>query len=423
MSTVTLFGKEYNVHPDELTMSGPKDEKIILFADEDGRAFVYLDDHGVRRKIEFGLIILFLNHAFFLPFDYWERIHVGFLDDNVGNFELENLYLEYPEEPIEHEPMNGFYYIPGFELNCINEKGVIFRIPQSDIIFPNVEKNEKYAGLIYPSYRININNGLISTRYVHRLLGLTFKNPPKNYPLLSIDHIDGDKSNFELDNLEWVTSSENNIRAFENNIRTDNKVVLSKDLTTGEIRTFYSQAELSRVMGFNQGTISSYLTRGGVYGKRFVFKEATDERSWEEISGTNELSFDIKARHVITGETIQVTGINKAIKLFKSSSPAIIKQLNDKRVPRKILNGYEVKLSSDHSPWKEFSEHELHIYSCGMPSETPVFEITDLENNETSVIYGIKEALQLTGVVKRTLIVVAKRGGVIAGKYKVIKLK
>lgn len=424
MDIVTIFEIEYEVNPHDLTLTNRKTKsEEILTTDSNGNTFVYLDDHGKRRKIDFGLIILYLNHQFFLPFEHWDKIKVGFLDDKTCNFASDNLYLIYPEEPIEHEFMDGFYYIPGFELNCINEKGIIYRIPQSDIITPVFESNEKYADMVYPYYRVNINNSKISTRYVHRMLGLVFKNLPAKYPLLHIDHIDGIKSNFSLDNLEWVTPSENNIRAVMNAARTDNKVVLMKDISTLEIRTFRSQSEAANVMGVQSATISSYLMRGGIYQKRYVFKIPTDPRSWEEVSGLDSKVVEIKARHVLTGEIISVTGINNAIKMFKSSSPAIMKQLKDKRVPRKLLNGYEIKDINDFSNWHSFTVYDIEVFNMGLSSDTPVFEIIDLNNDTSTIVYGIEDALKITGVVKRTLIVVAKRAGVIAGKYKVIKLK
>lgn len=52
---------------------------------------------------------------------------------------------------------------------------------------------------------------------VHRLVAEHFIDKPdnKNY----VNHIDGNKSNNVKDNLEWVTQSENQIHAYENNLQ------------------------------------------------------------------------------------------------------------------------------------------------------------------------------------------------------------
>lgn len=44
--------------------------------------------------------------------------------------------------------------------------------------------------------------------YVHRMVLQTFE-PHKNFEKMEVNHIDGDKSNNRLENLEWVTSKEN----------------------------------------------------------------------------------------------------------------------------------------------------------------------------------------------------------------------
>jgi hypothetical protein len=46
---------------------------------------------------------------------------------------------------------------------------------------------------------------------LHRLLALAFIENIENKPF--VNHIDGNKLNNTLDNLEWVTSSENNLHA------------------------------------------------------------------------------------------------------------------------------------------------------------------------------------------------------------------
>lgn len=49
------------------------------------------------------------------------------------------------------------------------------------------------------------------TSYLHRLIAATFIPNPQNKP--QVNHKDGDKSNNCIENLEWVTQSENNFHA------------------------------------------------------------------------------------------------------------------------------------------------------------------------------------------------------------------
>lgn len=49
-------------------------------------------------------------------------------------------------------------------------------------------------------------NGKISVKTVHRLIAITFMGDRKD---MVINHIDGNKRNNQLENLEWVTHSDN----------------------------------------------------------------------------------------------------------------------------------------------------------------------------------------------------------------------
>jgi hypothetical protein len=52
-----------------------------------------------------------------------------------------------------------------------------------------------------------MKNNVRKSHYVHRLVAETFiKNPNKK---LTVNHIDGNKQNNNVDNLEWMTQKEN----------------------------------------------------------------------------------------------------------------------------------------------------------------------------------------------------------------------
>lgn len=70
----------------------------------------------------------------------------------------------------------------------------------------------------YGYYYLNLRkNGKSVGYFVHRLVAMAFlpKVPNKDY----IDHLDGDKTNNCVDNLEWVTIAENNQRAYDKGLK------------------------------------------------------------------------------------------------------------------------------------------------------------------------------------------------------------
>lgn len=104
----------------------------------------------------------------------------------------------------------------------------------------------------YP--RVNLcKDGIITPKLVHRLLAEAFlPNPELNK---EVNHIDGNKSNCTLENLEWVTPSENMKHAFKTGLNVLNKpkVVTDKicmcDDNMNVIRVFSSQKEAAIYLG------------------------------------------------------------------------------------------------------------------------------------------------------------------------------
>lgn len=112
--------------------------------------------------------------------------------------------------------------------------------------------------------------------FVHRLVGLCFIDNPENKPV--INHIDGDKANNYVENLEWVTRSENDIHAFDTGLRaphdggTSRKVVQMDKDTLEVLGEYKSMSEASRETGISVPMIS-YCCNGKIKtAKGFVWK-------------------------------------------------------------------------------------------------------------------------------------------------------
>lgn len=153
--------------------------------------------------------------------------------------------------------------IPGFSNYKISTWGRIKSYKQDRINGKLLKLYQKKSGYIAISLT-NDNSERIRGIGVHRLVALTFIPNPENKP--QVNHIDEDKTNNYVNNLEWVTSKENNNHGTHNERvgRTKGKKV--QCIETGEI--YYSTREALRKTGIrniSQACRGIYKYAGGFH--------------------------------------------------------------------------------------------------------------------------------------------------------------
>lgn len=145
--------------------------------------------------------------------------------------------------------------IEGYDDYIIDTNGNIFSFKLNRYLTQNIS-NKGY-------HRVSLNKDKYRREYaVHRLVAMSFIPNPLNKP--QVNHIDGNKSNNSLSNLEWVTGSENVIHAVKTGLRDkaherarieNQKLVLH--MSTG---VYYDSLKIAcQTLGINYGSARNYI--------------------------------------------------------------------------------------------------------------------------------------------------------------------
>lgn len=131
-------------------------------------------------------------------------------------------------------------------------------------------------------YQVSLwKNNLRKMLYVHKLVAETFIENPLNLKL--VNHKDEDKTNNATTNLEWETSSGNNIKYYQNHVSKSkgqkykrNKIAII-DITTNLVMIYSSKAEAARTINLSPTQFDRYINSGKSWKGKYVFKSINDK--------------------------------------------------------------------------------------------------------------------------------------------------
>lgn len=123
----------------------------------------------------------------------------------------------------------------------------------------NHERLRHFSKSRYGYFHLNLKlRGVSQTLYVHRLVALAFVPNPNGEK--TVNHIDGVKTNNRPENLEWASSTENNLHACRV-LRKRVKPVVGTCMTTGSVRR-YPSIKAAHDDGFNRCCVTKCITGG-----------------------------------------------------------------------------------------------------------------------------------------------------------------
>ena len=147
-----------------------------------------------------------------------------------------------------------FRDIKGFEgLYQISNFGNVKSLKRNIILKPSSNGKGYLHIILYKNRKSKVSR-------IHRLVAQAFIPNPENKP--QVNHIDGNKRNNNVNNLEWVTNSENQKHAFrlhlQTNVGNNNprvRKINQYDLDGNFIKTWNSIYDITKELNINRSSI------------------------------------------------------------------------------------------------------------------------------------------------------------------------
>lgn len=241
--TVTKDGKIYSKY---------ENNKLLNTVIKDGYHEVLFSFGTGKERIEQWFRVDHLVASkFILNLNDYDFLHHK--DGNLLNDDADN--LEWREFCIDNEPAK---FIEGYRHKYI--------ITPSGKIYNNFTGKLMKPRLItgYPHVGLRVYDGESSTQKlfkVHRLVAEYFLPKVKDKPI--VNHIDGDKTNCNVTNLEWCDQRENLNHAIRTGLK---KTLWTKDLARVAISLIedydYSSADVAELLHRNKSAVKYLYSRG-----------------------------------------------------------------------------------------------------------------------------------------------------------------
>ncbi|WP_144106712.1 HNH endonuclease [Paraburkholderia sp. BCC1886] len=258
--------------------------------------------------------------------------------------------------------LSGFFKIPGYSQYLIDKTGSVISHP----LFEEVVGWRGANGY----YNLSMTSDAGTTALIgrHRLLACVFKHPGKDVKDLVVNHIDGNKENDSLDNLEWVTYQENAEHAGRLGLTRKCLPIQVRDVDSGQVDEYASLIECARSLGISKDAIAWRVKADScrVYPERKQYRLAAAGSEWP-VSVGDLLTWygrtrPVDARNVMTGEVRGFDSLTQLAGYLDVALPTVQQWLTAPNQP--VVSGmHQLKWREDKTPWRDvqnpYYEHEI----------------------------------------------------------------
>lgn len=423
-----LNNKHYvNVENDTISILDENGESIISNNGKYTLPFIFCN-----KEVDLKFIIAFTYIPVYKP-NYnvlnWNAVIINDNEKIHPSNLLWECKLEYLEDPDDKD----FFIIPRYSKYCINKDGVLMRRYKSILRGRHhhtcrgisLEESLKLARYVptrkmepakentYLQVTIKNDADEDDSAPLHRLLGYVFLESKIPNVALSINHKNGLQYDNRLCNLEWVTYSQNNTHAKDENLCKVRISVLLVDIFERMAYIFKSITDISMFLKASLSNVSKDLDKKIVYNNKYLIVKNTEKegsnfitidginyelRDSKELCISNVFAKDINTNKIFTANnyTELSNHINVSSKIVQIALAS-----KSKYVRKGFIFGHlnEFDFKNKTFTTEEIEKHykrELEITEMNKLRDiqsNPII-ITNLDNNETFV-YGSFERASL----------------------------
>lgn len=275
--------------------------------------------------------------------------------------------------PGPNEKQLDLFYIPvsDEEEKIIKTTHATYTVKKTGEVLVNGKKILTFTHKGKAWVRCSVRNGVKTrSQQLHRLILNTFR-PILESQLFQVNHIDGNPSNNRLDNLEWVTNSQNIQHAKH---RKDENVdinlavgVVANNVFTNETLEFTDRRECCLHFGFSRDKLRYIISKmpfGFINENGWRFKRRQDKRPFNKATQKEIASMGrgfirpMVAFNILEDKEEHFLSMTELSNFTNISMASISMRLKSNKNLNPIQGGnntlWEFQYTHDRKPWRRF---------------------------------------------------------------------
>lgn len=299
--------------------------KIDLKIDKDN--MVKIDMFNEIRYVNFEILKLMSYFEIGDMYNIEDKLsNISFVKVEENNKVLTNIsnYIMVFRNPVNYIKTE-FRIIPNYVRYAIDKSGNVLDTKTNTMLEKNIHNTDNGYYIVNLYSPDQCRSRAI---FIHRLLGYAWLVNDDVKNKIVINHIDGNKLNNDISNLEWTTMQENCQHAMDTGLNSSTKPIKVFDRVTNKLTTFISLSQFLRSINLEYtGHLGSLLRKheGNLFKGRYEIKNLDDKTEFFYRRPEN--------KYYLPGKTC----INYIVKNLKTRK---ILNFNRKHVMKKVLNLY-----------------------------------------------------------------------------------